>query len=459
MPGHVFLSYSREDRGYVDALVEHFRDGGVEVWADHEIDYGTRWLTVIRDRIDECAAFVLVMTPKAEASRWVAEEVHRATEQDKPILPLLLDGRPFFGLTGTQYHSVIGGQMPRPDFVNFLRTVADGTAPLNTARPSLSSRSLFAHAVVAPPPPGVLGRLAHTLAGKHGTALAQAWAPDARLATGHVARAAQVWRPADEAPTHSLKTPAAVTSLAWSPGGDRLALGLDDGDVHLRVPVVEAEPDQPLAAEPVTVLRGHTNTVLAVSWSTSGSRIATGSRDRGVRIWDAGTGLAAGPPLAGHRDTVAAVAWSPDGRRLATADFDGSVLIWDFARDPAGSVRWSLHDTAGIPSLAWSPDGARLLTGSEGPAARIWALADDGQLNRVLAGHTAPVWTVAWSPDGRTVATGSFDGTVSIWDPDSGDRLLMLDDPREEVNAVGFAPDGRQVAAASDDGVVRVWEL
>lgn len=428
MAGYVFLSYSRHDREYVDRLVSFFRAGGVDVWADHEIDYGARWLTVIRDRIDQCSAFVLVMTPQAEDSQWVAEEVARADQMHKLILPLLLDGRPFFGMTGTQYHPVQGGLMPRPDFVEFLRSIANSsTTPVANRRP-------------------LTGRLVHVLTGSGGAlpTLALAWGPDGHLATGNGDRAALVWRLPIGTVATTLDTGAPVTSIAWSPDGGQLAVGLDDGSVQLW---------RPDPAELVTRLVGHTNAVLSVSWSRNGRRLATGSRDREVRLWDVAEGSQHGEPLRGHEAAVGAVAWAPDGRTLATADFHGTVLLWG----TDGVRRASLSDTAGIPSMCWSPDGRRLLTGSEGSSARIWTL--DGAPPRVLSGHTSSVWAVAWSPDGREVATGSFDRTVSVWDADTGERLLVLDEPRGEVNDIGFSPDGRQLAAASDDARARIWDL
>ena len=68
------------------------------------------------------------------------------------------------------------------------------------------------------------------------------------------------------------------------------------------------------AAAPLT---GHAARRPALAFS-HGQRIATGSVDQTVRLWDADTGQPLGGPLTGHTDRVDAVAFSPDGQRIAT---------------------------------------------------------------------------------------------------------------------------------------------
>jgi hypothetical protein len=161
--GHVFVSYSHADDDYVRRLVARLQAEGFDVWSDEGIDVGSQWISVVRGKVDDCSAFVLVMTPQAETSTWVARELERAEAKGKPILPLLLDGRLFASLPMIQYENVSDGIMPSERFLNRLRTLAHGTSsPAQPAprvqpvsAPLVSARAAAPPAVpvLQPPPP------------------------------------------------------------------------------------------------------------------------------------------------------------------------------------------------------------------------------------------------------------------------------------------------------------------
>jgi WD40 repeat protein len=65
-----------------------------------------------------------------------------------------------------------------------------------------------------------------------------------------------------------------------------------------------------------------------VAWSPDGRRLATGSTDRTVRIWDTESGAEI-IVVGAHAGAVESVSWSPDGERVASASQDGTSRIWD----------------------------------------------------------------------------------------------------------------------------------
>ena len=83
--------------------------------------------------------------------------------------------------------------------------------------------------------------------------------------------------------------------------------------------------------------------VNSVAFSPDGQRLASGSGDKTVKIWDSATGKELFA-LKGHADPVTSVAFSPDGQRLASGSRDQTVKIWDSA---TGKELFALKGHAG----------------------------------------------------------------------------------------------------------------
>jgi hypothetical protein len=85
-------------------------------------------------------------------------------------------------------------------------------------------------------------------------------------------------------------------------------------------------PPLPAQSLPYTY-RGHTGAVTSVAWSPEGRRLASASYDGIVQVWDASTGAKLFT-YKGHTGVVTSVVWSPDGKRLASASADWTVQVW-----------------------------------------------------------------------------------------------------------------------------------
>jgi WD40 repeat protein len=126
-----------------------------------------------------------------------------------------------------------------------------------------------------------------------------------------------------------------VQFLAFSPDGHRLVLSSGLFGESSEAQVWDAATGRTL------FLRGHTGNVQGVTFSPDGTRIATASDDRTVKLWDAVTGQEVFT-LRGHTAGVFRVAFSPDGHRLASGGIDWTARVWD-ARPPDDEPRSPPH--------------------------------------------------------------------------------------------------------------------
>jgi len=134
--GHIFISYSHKDKSYVHKLQETLQNEGFDAWIDDRIDYGDEWLKVIQKHLDECDAFIVVMSTNSSESDMVQNEVTRAREKKRPIFPLLLEGDNWLIVQAKQFVDVRNKSLPTEKFYKRLEFVT----PRNKS-------------VILPPPP------------------------------------------------------------------------------------------------------------------------------------------------------------------------------------------------------------------------------------------------------------------------------------------------------------------
>jgi WD40 repeat protein len=237
-----------------------------------------------------------------------------------------------------------------------------------------------------------------------------------------------------------------------------------------------------------TQLEGHTNEITYLQYSFDGKYLASGSRDRAIRLWrgisesaahssssdesmNRGTSSSRGAQqnqqsdiiLLGHRSEITALAFSPtDSNLLASGCQAGEVKLWDvinqvciYASDPQLSI---------ITAIFFSP----------GDNIQCYAVGGHGKMIRIVSNNgiefaatilEARYFRPAFSPCGTCFAATSYMGSGSGWELALFDlrtmvktQSVVLPHGYAHFGSIAMSPDGKKLAITNDTGGIRVFE-
>lgn len=217
---------------------------------------------------------------------------------------------------------------------------------------------------------------------------------------------------------------------AFSPGGERLALGQSVWD--------------PASGALVWIVPDPTWTRASV-FSPDGRFVAFAGDRHVVVLRNAGSGQTEGS-LGCARNEVRGISMAPDGTTVAAAYEDGTVRVWDLAR--RSLVADFRAAGLGASCVIFTSDG-RLAIGGKGGVYR--ATVDTGTLELAVRPWDGPVTSVAVLAGGKLVLGGQRASAspkswvASVWDPTAG----SLD---EITNS-----NGTEVAGSPDGSLVATW--
>ena len=243
---------------------------------------------------------------------------------------------------------------------------------------------------------------------------------------------------------------------------------------------------------------GHTHSVFDVSFNPDGTKIASASFDRTIRVWNIGKPLSVGNQI---------YTFSPNGKHIASISSDKhSVIIFDVK---TGNVLKTMSGhTDDIVSISYNENGCRLFSLCAKGEFRVWDLAtgrftqrllptdfklNDYEINKSgthilstkggaywdvskkkwvgmvvfwdilnekwirLFGHTKNATSAQCSSDNNKIVSTSQDSTIRIWNSCSGACIKILRAEGSIPRCASFGPDGKKIVSA-DENVIRIWD-
>ena len=325
------------------------------------------------------------------------------------------------------------------------------------------------------------------------------FSPDGRLLAVKDAGAIAVW---DVTSQNELKwlrrNEHDVQCLSFAPDG-KVVAGYGDG--MLLFWNIDSEKESPMQA--------HDREIVAVAFSTDGSRFAAATKSGNIRVWDyetrapiqeiegrfgeqhtvlssdgsmvASTSTYVGPTKVWDVDSgdllkelplepaiwVQDLAFSYNGETLAVALISGSVRL--FNTQSWQEVTTYLQRGHQLNSIAFSPTDDILISTGDSPLIMAWS-AKPMPMPGVLTGHPSFVSRTTWSPDGRVLGVGCFNRFVRLWDVETQTSLLDIDGNEghgwpNSSDFFAFSPDGQRLAVIvppeenTQAHEVHIWDI
>ena len=172
-----------------------------------------------------------------------------------------------------------------------------------------------------------------------------AFSPDGKLlAAAGADGMLQIWATDTWKSVNKVQQTDPIQGVVFSPDGDNLAWavgGASERTILVRrtetlqeiAPVKSAKPKKKAANTPATKTLDPAGAMpLDIAWSAdavAGGKVFIPCDDKTVKVFNPFGGLTA--VLGGHGDWVYGVAVSPDGKRLASGSADGTVKLWNVA--------------------------------------------------------------------------------------------------------------------------------
>jgi WD40 repeat protein len=246
-----------------------------------------------------------------------------------------------------------------------------------------------------------------------------------------------------------------VTSIAYSPTAERVAVGTQLGEVS----IADTESGETL------LLMGERNSIQhasqpirALAYSDNGREIMSGGEDQLAIVWQVDTGRSL-YVFDAHSAAVTGVAFDGTGRSAVSSSSDGSLYWWSLSTDSVTRIFERDRHTDEVSAITYNPGGDSLVS-ADLDASVFRRAVNQGRVTDTF--HQTPdaqadtVYTVDFCRDGDRWVSGAGDGSLTLW-ADGAPAVQMTDIHTDEILSIGVQPGTEAVLAGDGAGKVVLW--
>ncbi|XP_006835617.1 PREDICTED: telomerase protein component 1 [Chrysochloris asiatica] len=232
------------------------------------------------------------------------------------------------------------------------------------------------------------------------------------------------------------------TAVAFSPSGQRAAVGTANGTLYLL--------DLNSWQEEKSVVSGCDG--ISSCLFLSDTSIFLTAFDGLLELWDLQHGCRVLQTKA-HQYQITGCCLSPDRRLLATVCLGGCLKLWDTV---CGQLASQHTFPKPLNCIAFHPEGQVIATGSWAGSFSFLRV-NRLKVTKELGAPGTSVRTLAFNVSGRVVAVGRLDRMVELWAWQEGAQLATFPAHHGFVSGALFLRAGSQLLTAGEDGKVQVW--
>ena len=191
--------------------------------------------------------------------------------------------------------------------------------------------------------------------------------------------------------------------------------------------------------------------VRTVKFSPNGDFLAFGLQNGQVRFWQRRSNAFYNGPIH-EQSSYVVLAWSPDSNWVVSGGGDSLAKLTK--RD--GTFQYDIAHGDWVEGVVFGDDASWFVTASDDNKIRVVNAETRAEWFRMS--HSNFAQKVVVSLDGEWIASTGYDRVVRVWDSVSGIQVLEIP-LGANGSAVSFNQDGSRIVAADEDGNVSIWDI